>query len=745
MLRRIAVLLAFTVSLAAAPNPTPTNLDFEAGAPGVTPPGWMAPTAHLGYTTEITTDSPRQGKQAVRVSGAPKPSRPGTPAFGNVMQAIDATPFRGKRVRFRGAVRVEGRQAMSALWMRVDRAGKQMGFFDNMNDRPITSVSWTEVQIEGDVAPDAEVLNIGMMLQGEGTAWLDAVSLEVVAAAELRAGKPRPMTTRGLENLIAFTRLLGIVRHFHPSDEAVHADWNAVAVNSIDAIEGAKDAGELVSRLEEVFAPFAPTLRVYAKGAPMSPKTSRPAGAEAIVAWEHHGFGTNQAPRGIYVSERVRRRVGEADARYPDPTKPLIVDLGGGVSASVPLSVYADATRTLPRALREPLPLSNATPTGDDRATRIAGVILLWNVLQNFYPYFDVVDVDWPAELRTALRAAGDDRDGLAFLRTLRRMVASIDDGHGSVFHPLHLHRATLPVLWRVAEKSVVITAVDPAGQGIAVGDEVLAIDGKPAMQAVVEAEELVSGATPQWRQLVALRDLSMGPAGSERKLIVRGADGMARTVKLAYSDADELLREKRPDPMAELKPGFWYVDLERVTDPELDIAMEKLKSARGIVFDLRGYPRVGSKQLRHFVDGLTESARWIVPIVRRPDRVDVEWSSRPRWQLQPLEPRLPKNLVFLTDGRAISYAESWMGIIEAYKLAAIVGEPTAGTNGNINSVTLPGDYKVIFTGMRVLKHDGSRHHGVGIVPTAPVSPTIAGIRAGRDEQLERALAILEK
>jgi hypothetical protein len=30
------------------------------------------------------------------------------------------------------------------------------------------------------------------------------------------------------------------------------------------------------------------------------------------------------------------------------------------------------------------------------------------------------------------------------------------------------------------------------------------------------------------------------------------------------------------------------------------------------------------------------------------------------------------------------------MGIIEAYKLAEIVGEPTAGTNGDINPFALP-------------------------------------------------------
>ena len=46
-----------------------------------------------------------------------------------------------------------------------------------------------------------------------------------------------------------------------------------------------------------------------------------------------------------------------------------------------------------------------------------------------------------------------------------------------------------------------------------------------------------------------------------------------------------------------------------------------------------------------------------------------------------------------------------------------------------------------IFTGMRVTKHDGSRHHLIGVQPTVPMARTIAGVRAGKDEVLDAALA----
>ena len=82
------------------------------------------------------------------------------------------------------------------------------------------------------------------------------------------------------------------------------------------------------------------------------------------------------------------------------------------------------------------------------------------------------------------------------------------------------------------------------------------------------------------------------------------------------------------------------------------------------------------------------------------------------------------------------------MGIVEHYGLGEIVGQPTAGANGNVNPFTLPGAYRLAWTGMRVVKHDGSQHHLVGIRPTVPVRRTLEGVRAGRDEFLEEALEL---
>jgi erythromycin esterase len=160
--------------------PKAENLDLEAGPVGQRPTGWAVPAAVLaaGYSVSATDQQPRSGKLCAVVSGAPNKPR----SFGNLMQRIDATPYRGKRVRLRASVRTTG-PGYAALWMRVDRQSGDVGFFENMHDRPITASQWQNYEIVGDVDADAAALNFGMMLIGEGRAWLDDVSLQAIDPA----------------------------------------------------------------------------------------------------------------------------------------------------------------------------------------------------------------------------------------------------------------------------------------------------------------------------------------------------------------------------------------------------------------------------------------------------------------------------------------------------------------------------------------------------------------------------------
>lgn len=748
------VVLLTAASVCHAQTPL-ENLDFEQGRLGGVPPGWSVPTAD--YKVAVTEHKPAQGRFCAELASGEKQTSP----FGNIMRTVDAEPYRGKRVRLRAAVRVEpeGVTDRAQLWFRVDRPDRRMGFFDNMSNRPIRNGAWDRYEITGDVAADAVSLNFGLMLLSRGKAWLDDVTLESVGdAASQPADPPRPLKGRGYDNLAALTRLLGYVRYFHPSDAARDADWPALAVAGVRKVEAARDPAELARFLTEIFQPIAPTVRVYAgdERPPTPPELARPTDVEnlRIVFWEHIGVGLEQ--RGVYQSTRrfVELDDGKLPAGVADPAEPFEANLGFGVTCRVPLALWADGEHTLPRSPAESTQPASA-PTdysGNERVTRLADVALAWNVFQHFYPYFDVIETDWPAELRKALSAAATDKDERAFLDTLRTLVAALHDGHGGVYHDSDTRNAVLPLAWDWIEERLVIAvvqekSVDMPALDLKPGDVVEEIDAKPATSAIAEIEERTSAATPQFRRWSALNTLRRGSPDQSIVLTVRTSPTATHEVAVRPANLPEPVRERRPEKIAEVRSGIFYVDMERITDADFNAALPQLEKAGGIVFDFRGYPAQISPNtfFPHLTRTPLVSPQWHIPVVTRPDQREVTFRRGGEWNLAAVPPYLTARRAFIIDGRAISYAESCLGIVEHYRLGELVGGPTAGTNGNVNPFTLPGGYRVTWTGMKVLKHDGSRHHGVGIRPTVPVARTIDGVRSGRDELLERAIAVVSE
>jgi hypothetical protein len=749
---RIHILLMLALSsfmlIARAQVRALQNLTFESGEVGSLPTGWISPTP--GYTARITSEPFSAGKRSVELASGDQAAQS---PFGNLMQSFDGTAYRGKQVRFRAAVRVNVSTAAdrAQLWFRADRPNGQMGFFDNMDTRPIRNREWQYFEIIANVDSDAQRINIGMMLIRTGHAWIADASLDVIGDAPKPILEPaRPLTSRGLRNETAFARLFGYVRYFHPSDEAAKVDWEAFAIRGAREIESAKDDAELAQGLEALFEPVSPTVRVLTAGQPYTRPAalSAPGSNAKVTYWKHFGVGIPSAQQNIYRSDRVQETANSAQSNVVLPDAPFKADLGGGLTAWLPLTLYVDAEGTLPHSRAKTDTAAAVKPvwSGSDRGTRLGDVIVAWNVFQHFYPYFDVVMSDWTAELPRALETAATDKDEFAFADTLKRLVAALHDGHGSV-NKTGLSRGLLPIQLDWIEGGIVITAAGSSAAGlVSIGDAVLKIDGRTAADALAESEALISGATPQWIRYRALQELMRGTPGATVNLEVESAHdpGKSKSVMLRFETAAPPV-ERRPDKIAELEPGIYYLDIGRISEMDFQTTLPQLEKARGIVFDFRGYPsNIGPNFLTHLAERPMTSAQWNVPWVLHPDHQDMQFERGGEWNLQPAKPFLSAKKAFITDGRAISYAESCLGIIENYKLGAIVGTPTAGTNGNVNPFTLPGGYSIAWTGMKVLKHDGSRHHGVGILPTIPVSRTRTAVAEGRDEFLERAVAAVK-
>src|SRR5690606_22783989 len=108
---------------------------------------------------------------------------------------------------------------------------------------------------------------------------------------------------------------------------------------------------------------------------------------------------------------------------------------------------------------------------------------------------------------------------------------------------------------------------------------------------------------------------------------------------------------------------------------------------------------------------------------------------------VQPVRPRFSGKVVVLVDETSLSQAEYTAMALSASPDAIVVGSTTAGADGNVSQIPLPGGISSMISGIGVFYPDGTPTQRVGIIPDVEVRPTIEGIRDGRDEVLEAGVS----
>jgi C-terminal processing protease CtpA/Prc len=197
------------------------------------------------------------------------------------------------------------------------------------------------------------------------------------------------------------------------------------------------------------------------------------------------------------------------------------------------------------------------------------------------------------------------------------------------------------------------------------------------------------------------------------------------------------------------LTPKIGYVDLDRLTNAQVDAMFEAFKATDAIIMDMRGYPQGTAWSI---APRLTEKQESVAALFRRnlvrADNIEgneigtlffeqrVPATNKPRYQ---------GKTVMLIDDRAQSQSEGSGLFYRAAGGTTFLGSPTAGANGDVTDFMAPGGIRITFSGHDVRWPDGKQLQRVGLIPDIEAHPTIAGIRAGKDEILDRAVSYIEK
>jgi len=391
---------------------------------------------------------------------------------------------------------------------------------------------------------------------------------------------------------------------------------------------------------------------------------------------------------------------------------------------------------------------------------KLAGLSELWAQAKfSFANFWHVPQLDWDQTYRDFIPQVLATKSTEQYYRTVQRFYALLRDGHSNVYPPDHLNISPMPLLTRLVDGHVLILGKRLPGfdlQGLHPGDEILTINGEPAIAwAIQNVEPFVSASSPQDRDNRTFgHDLFQAPEGTSFQITTSTPSGVRTSHTLTVS------RYQAPRTRAfefrMLPNGVAYVALNSFGDDtaakEWDTHWPEISKANSLVLDVRenqgGSTSVGSHILAALITKsspgeMSRLTKWVAAYAA--------WGD-PETPVQPpldmIEPDAARHfsgpVVMLTSPRTFSAGEDMVVAFAQAHRGPLIGEATAGSTGQPLVFKLPGGG----TARICTKHDsfadGKEFVGSGVTPDLVVHATRRDIVAGHDPVLARALQWLQ-
>ena len=386
---------------------------------------------------------------------------------------------------------------------------------------------------------------------------------------------------------------------------------------------------------------------------------------------------------------------------------------------------------------------------------RLLALYRFWNIVEYWFPYRDQIDKNWDDVLVESIVAFYAATDPADYILELMALVAKVNDGHANLWSSIQAQPPTgvanIPYVIRFVEDRAVVWKVRSVRGGIdrievvnelQIGDVILSVGGE-TVESMVERSSPYYGAS---NRVALLRNIAVnllrGPAGPVRLTVERaGAVRDVNTERIPRQTLDMAVgfsSDRDGDTLQTLAGDIAYLKLSSINQEDISKYVTAALESNGLIIDLRGYPSafVVFALGQHFIAAPTEFVRFTQGDLASPGAF--HWG--PPLSLEPAEPYYGGRIVILVDEFTQSQAEYIAMAFRAAANAIVMGSQTAGADGNLSKIPLPGGHEAAISGIGVFYPDKTPTQRIGIVPDVEVSPTIAGIRDGRDEVLEFAI-----
>lgn len=727
----LIILTSFIISCQAQTDQK-FNLGFEKQSNiNALPDGWFK---WGNYTLTIDTLS-NSGQKSGKITSTDNGQ------FDSIAYKIPAN-YIGKTIELEGYMKIKNvENGFAGLLLRVDGNNQPLAF-DNMQNQNISgNKDWQKYSIKLDYPEQAENIFIAGILTGKGEAWfddfvlsIDGKNVQTLKESEKSVYKASldkefdnsskveilNLTLERIDNLALLGKVWGFLKYYHPEIAKGNYNWDYELFRIIPSY--LNETNEI--KREELLLKWIDNL-----GRIDECKTCNPTPEEALLKPDLKWI-TNSI-----VSESLRNKLHYI-YNNRNQGKHFYIKMAPGVGNPEFENENAYANMPYP-----------------DAGYRLLSLYRYWNMINYFFPNKYLIDKDWNTTLKEYIPKFINAKNELEYEQATIQIIGDIQDTHanlwggnnkieewkGNYFAPVHL---------RFIESKLVVTDYyNPELKnetGLEVGDIITKIDGKNTNDIVSDLSKYY----PASNEAARLRDISADMLRSQKnELEVEYLqNGTLKTKKVKLYPRNELniyrwYRKNDEKCYRLLDNNIGYITLMSIKDDDISKIKEEFKNTRGIVIDIRNYPSafVPFKLDSFFVSSSTPFVKFTNGNINNPG----EFTFTKELEIPKAEEPYKGKLIVLVNELSQSQAEYTAMAFRAGDNTTVVGSTTAGADGNVSTIMLPGGLRTMISGIGVYYPNGGETQRIGIVQDIEVRPTINGIKNGKDELIEKAIEII--
>ena len=733
----IPVFILVSLLTSAISQASQHNLDFELLQDSA-PKGWIVTGDKEYYSHSLDNHIVQHGKYAASLSHNGGPT--GFTAWSYIIPAS----FQGNKITLKGYVKTENvSEGWAGLWLRIDPG---VGF-NNMADRGIKgTVDWQEYEITLPLKPqDAQNVVVGGLLVGKGKAWFDNLRVYIddkpinlapqLAPAKALSDKEfdngSNITAAQLKNvakddLALMAKVWGFLKYHHPAVASGDYNWDyelfRVLPNYLQS-KTSKTRDSVLLTWIDSFGAVSPCTACKT--------TNESAFLKPDLSWlKQHN-----------LSSELRKKLSYL---YKNRSQGSHFYIGRNSAGN-------------PKFKNENAYLAAPYP---DAGFRLLALYKYWNMIHYFFPYKHLIQKDWHQVLTEHMNKFIEANDELQYEIATLLLIGEVKDTHANLWggrNKIEENRGNFypPVFTQMIEGKLVVTDFYTKTKqlnkemsyavGLNIGDVITHVGGVAIEELIVERLPY----HPASNYPTQLRDIAPDLLRSNQKTldinIIRNNKNIAKTLSLFDKKDLDFFRWYRKDKDGTsfklLDNNIGYVTLKNIKKTDIAKIKEKFKNTQGIIIDIRNYPStfVPYTLGTFFVDEETPFVKFTEANFNNPG----EFNFTKPLTIKNSEPGYAGKLVVLVNEYTQSQAEYTSMAFRAGINTTIIGSTTAGADGNGSMIYLPGGLKSMISGIGIYYPDGTETQQIGIVPDIEILPTIAGIKAGKDELLDKAIEFI--